>query len=103
MLLSFTLTMPGRNTWNGKWTGDKELYAKVRNVPPDETAVILEEVNFQYRWSDGWCANVEVKEVSKTEANRIRRNSQGFCGYEWMIDSIIKLGYITPDFRTVQK
>lgn len=26
-MIVFTLTMPNRNTWNGKWTGDGRVFA----------------------------------------------------------------------------
>jgi hypothetical protein len=32
--------------------------------------------------------------MSASEARKIARKSKGFCGYDWMIRSIIKHGYI---------
>ena len=31
MILSFELSMPNNNAWNGKWTGEGTLYAIVKN------------------------------------------------------------------------
>ena len=45
----------------------------------------------------GWGANVEVKIVKADEAANLRRKTEGFCGYEWMIDSILKRDAITAE------
>ena len=29
MMISFDLSMPSNNSWNGKWSGEGRLYAKV--------------------------------------------------------------------------
>ena len=29
-MVVFKLTMPNRNTWNGKWSGDQRVFASVR-------------------------------------------------------------------------
>ena len=39
---------------------------------------------------DGWGANVNVKIVDSKEAAKVRKKTKGFCGYDWMIDSIIE-------------
>jgi len=41
-----------------------------------------------------WGAAVAVNEVSSAEAANLRTKSNGFCGYEWMVDSILKHGRI---------
>lgn len=93
MILVFKLSMPGVNSWNGHWSGQDKLYAKVISFGRTKKAKdfgqkILEIRHFTYNFGDGWCAAVTVEEVDKNEAARIRRKSAGFCGYEWMIDSI---------------
>jgi hypothetical protein len=32
-----------------------------------------------------------------SEARKLERISAGFCGYDWMINSIIRRGYIVSD------
>ena len=93
---AFILTIPGRNTWNGKWTGDSRFYAKVKSFRNEQLyfAKFKDGDNFGYCWDDGWCANVEIKQVTSKEKQQILKNSNGFCGYEWMISSIIKHGEI---------
>ena len=39
MILSFTLSMPGNNSWNGKWSGAGKLYAKVINFGRTKKAI----------------------------------------------------------------
>jgi hypothetical protein len=98
----FTLTMPGRNTWNGKWSGDERNYTIVRSLGP----VALERVfgppgkrdhaSFGYSWPDGWHAQVEARIVAPRERPR---KSDGFCGYNWMVDSILRYGTIYADHQ----
>jgi len=104
MLLSFTLSMPNNNSWNGKWSGQGILYARVINVGRSKKAMkdaeeILRAGYYHYNFGDGWAAGVTVKEVDKKEAAMIRRKSHGFCGYDWMIDSIRNYGVIQTEER----
>jgi hypothetical protein len=91
--------MPRNNAWNGKWTGDTKFYAKVfsfgRSKSSKEKAErILKEEYFTYNFGDGWVARIDVFEVDNKEKIKIRKKSNGFCGYNWMIDSIIDNGDI---------
>lgn len=89
-MIVFQLTMPHAGSWNGKWTGDGRVYAKTRpnrEVPPE---VIGKE--FHYRWDDGWEACITVTKMDAKDAAKIMRQSAGFFGYDWMIDSIIRIG-----------
>lgn len=92
-MIAFILTMPNRGSWNGRWSGERDLYAIVkseRNVPNKD----IIGKSFFYRWDDGWTACVSVEKVDCKEGNKIRKKSKGFCGYGWMVDSIIKKGII---------
>jgi len=85
--------MPSVGSWNGRWSGEGDLYARVINFGRSKAAsekakAILDKGFFRYGFGDGWCAAIGVKEVSSREATSIRRTSKGFCGYDWMIDSI---------------
>lgn len=86
---AFFLTMPGNNSWNGKWSGDGDLYCRV-------VANKSEPGNYSYSFGDGWRASVEVRNVTAVEARKLRKRSRGFCGYDWMISSIERFGYIIP-------
>ena len=91
-MIVFKLTMPNRNTWNGKWTGDEMIFARVRkdrDVPKD-----IIGKSFFHHWDDGWTACVSVDKMDYREANKLMRKSAGFCGYDWMIESIIRYGEI---------
>lgn len=83
--LSFELTMPGVNSWNGKWSGEKKRFIKIIRVGAD---CIAQPSNYGYNFGDGWYANVEVREIAGKEARKLRRISAGFCGYDWMINEI---------------
>lgn len=91
-MIALILTMPNRGSWNGKWSREGNLYAIVkteRNVPKDVVGK-----SFWYRWDDGWSACVSVEKVDCKTGNFLRKKSRGFCGYNWMVDSIIKRGVI---------
>ena len=93
MILSFTLSMPNIGSWNGKWTGANNLYARTNkfngNGMLEKANAILNKGYFHYNFGDGWSAGVRVEKVDSKTAAKIRKASKGFCGYDWMIDSII--------------
>jgi hypothetical protein len=101
MTLAFILTMPGNNSWNGRWSGDGKLFAILKTFSGtaqiSKAALLIIKRNYGYNFGDGWFANVEVREVDPAEAERIRKMSQGFCGYEWMVESIMDYGKIMRD------
>lgn len=91
-MIAFILTMPNIGSWNGRWSGENDLHAIVkteRSVPKD-----IIGKSFYYRWDDGWTACISVEKVDCREGNKLRNKSRGFCGYNWMVDSIIKKGFI---------
>lgn len=97
MLVAFTLSMPGVNSWNGQWSGAQKCYAIVRSFQGKQAIKmksICEKGYFTFAFSDGWRAAVSVGEVSRSEAARLRRHSAGFNGYDWMVKDIIELGRI---------
>ena len=91
-MVVFTLTMPNRNSWNGKWHGDGYLHARAMKNGKVPKEVIGRD--FYYSWADGWTACISVSKMDYKEANRLIKKSCGFCGYGWMIESIINYGEI---------
>lgn len=85
--------MPGNNSWNGKWSGEGKCYAAKRRVK-DSKADELRGRSFGYNFGDGWRAGIAVSECEPFVTRQIMKRSQGFCGYEWMIDSILADGAI---------
>lgn len=107
MNIAFILTMPGNNAWNGRWSGEGRLYAKVVNVGASKKAAEkygpLHGRSFSYDFGDGWRALVEVRNVTIAQSRDLRKRSQGFCGYDWMIEEISTLGRIrTLSERTMR-
>lgn len=94
MPLIFTLSMPNNNSWNGKWSGEGNLYAVTRRNPRKKE--LLDKIlgYHSHVFGDGWVAAVEVKVASAAEANKVVRKSKGFCGYDWMVSSIMQHGEI---------
>ena len=99
-MIVFELTMPNVASWNGRWSGEKDLHVRIRrnNEVPKE----YWNKDFIYSWPDGWTACVETRKVSASEARKLENRSIGFCGYDWMIESIIKNGkIISPNEKKV--
>jgi len=99
MILSFTLSMPNRSSWDGRWSGENNLYVIVKNFGQSiknttKVREILDGGYYRYNFSDGWAAAVTVKKVDAKEARTLRKQSCGFCGYDWMVESIISHGKI---------
>ena len=98
MQLAYILTMPTNNSWNGKWTGENNFYARTRSYRGKKRELkanqILKNSPYYYRWDDGWSACVEIKKLLPRESQKINRKSSGFIGYDWMIDSIEDIGKI---------
>ena len=97
-MIIFELTMPHVNTWNGHWSGEDLLYIRKRSereVPKE-----LWGKDFYYRWPDGWGACVSVRRMRAKEAARLEKKSAGFCGYDWMIRSLINNGCIRTEAST---
>lgn len=99
--IAFELTMPNRNSWNGRWSGDSRRYIRVLTVSNTESnrAKFKKLVGgHYYNFGDGWGANVEVKLLADgAEKRRLTKLSAGFCGYDWMIDSLRWYGKIMND------
>jgi hypothetical protein len=98
--IAYTLSMPSVNTWNGKWSGQDNLYCRVRNYTnkSGNAARALAQTSYQHNFGDGWVARVAVTPIADPKAVKdLVKRSAGFCGYEWMIDSIEKYGEIRAD------
>jgi len=88
-LAVFELSMPSANIWNSRWSREEEYHALVREIPEE-----LKLGAYRYSFGDGWIAQVAVREVDSRTAKKIKKDSSGFCGYEWMVDSILEHGEI---------
>ncbi len=94
MLLQFTLSMPNIGSWNRKWTGESNLYARVQNFTGKERIKLAKELcdlkRFHYDFGDGWSAMVSVEKIDSKKAAKVRYSTRGFYGYDWMIKSIVQ-------------
>ena len=86
----FELSMPSNNSWNGKWSGEDGIYTVAKTLPGAKAEGL--KPRYTYSFGDGWIAAVRVREAAPRE-----KASNRFCGYEWMIDSILKRDAITAD------
>ena len=104
-MITFELTMPNRGSWNGHWTGETKRYIRCRSELGFSKETIKKLVNkdYSYSWDDGWTACVSVRKINGRAANRLLKESAGFCGYDWMISSIIRNGYIISPSEEKQK
>lgn len=94
----FELSMPNRGSWNGGWSGERDKYVRHRQLPLKGSTNVKNGSNHYYNFGDGWGANISVTIVDGVKAkNQSIKGSKGFCGYEWMIDSILNHGKIISD------
>lgn len=101
MIICFRLTMPSAGSWNGKWSGAGKLYARVINFGhskkgEQQARAIADKKVFFYDFGDGWTAKVEASIIDARNATKIRNRSEGFCGYDWMLESIKRDLIIRP-------
>jgi hypothetical protein len=92
--LEFRLSMPNRGSWNGGWSGAERRYSIVKSLPDRRVLALLggkDRGSWGYNFGDGWFASVEARVVPKGE--RLPK-SDGFCGYDWMVVSILADGDI---------
>lgn len=98
--VEFKLSMPGRASWNGGWSGEGKNYAVVRALSAQDLERLFEGAPdgpelwacrrvWTHRWSDGWVAQVTARVVPVDED---LAKSDGFCGYDWMVDNILAKG-----------
>lgn len=78
----FELSMPNVGSWNGKWSGEDDIYTVSKTLTKKNEDLIGQD--FYYNFGDGWGASVKVREARPRE-----KATNRFCGYEWMIDSIL--------------
>ena len=55
----------------------------------EKAKTILKKKYYHYNFGDGWSAGINVSEIDAKDAMWFRKNSNGFCGYDWMVDSIV--------------
>lgn len=95
-MLVFELSMPRNNSWNGKWSGEEKKYIRTRSLRHLSICKkIVDNSPYIYSFGDGWVASVTVRETTSEQARKLIKQSDGFCGYDWMIDEIIKDGKIS--------
>ena len=95
-MVVFELSMPNRGSWNNRWSGETKRYIRCRREWgfSKETLKNIINKDYTYSWSDGWTACVSVRKIDGRDAKKLMKLSDGFCGYDWMISSIIRNGYI---------
>ena len=98
--IEFRLSMPSRSSWNGGWSGEDRNYSvgrelsdeqltKLFDLTPEEFDISKCRGIWTHRWSDGWVAQVSARVVPAGEE---LPKSDGFHGYDWMIDNILRTG-----------
>ena len=95
MILCFKLSMPNVGSWDGKWSGIGRDYSKIVNFGTSKKSIekareVIEKKYYNYNFGDGWSTRITVSQVNSKDVRRIRKQSKGFCGYDWMVDSIIE-------------
>lgn len=99
-IIQFTLSMPNSGSWNGQWSGSSSFYAIVKTFTKknkDKADKIIKDGPYSFSWEDGWRASISVKIIDAKEKRFVIKHSDGFCGYDWMVESILEHGYIKDE------
>jgi hypothetical protein len=87
--VEFRLSMPSVNSWNGRWSGEDRDYLIVREIPESRIQELGVPSSWSYSFGDGWVARVAARLMEPGEK---AKKSDGFCGYDWMVDNIVRWG-----------
>lgn len=93
MIVLFRLTMPTCGSWDGTWSGAKDGHFLFRNIPKTKAASLIHK-SWKYSWEDGWTAQITAEPSNCHDKRKLIKKTKGFCGYDWMVDSIIEKGTI---------
>lgn len=91
-MIMFELTFPCRGSWNGKWSGEKDrhcVFMRENRVPRNFVGQ-----TYLYDFGDGWTAKIEVTKIDYGSYRKMKKVPTGFCGYNWMVKSIVSKGKI---------
>lgn len=80
--------MPGRASWNGRWSGEARQHLLYREVTGKRCLELDLPAAWTFPFGDGWVARVHARPAEKV------RRSDGFAGYDWMVTSILLHGEI---------
>lgn len=89
--VEFKLSMPGVNSWNNRWSGASKNFTVIRRMSELTASKLGIPRSWSHHWEDGWSACVTARIMAKGER---AKKSHGFCGYEWMVDNILRCGSI---------
>jgi hypothetical protein len=95
MHFAFTLSMPSTGGAS-RWSGEERVYVRVKSFTQRSWKETLAKLvgYHSYAFGDGWRAAVTVRVVDADEKKKLLKKSAGFCGYDWMINSLIDHGEI---------
>lgn len=93
--VAFRLSMPGRASWNGGWSGEGRNFVIYHDLTDKSAAKLFPEgktrTSFSYHFGDGWSASVDAQIMVPGQR---KAKSDGFAGYDWMVRSILQRGEI---------
>lgn len=90
-------------SWDRKWPGEGRVYAKSKKIYKEQEEFLAskgismkigEQTTFIHNFEDGWTAKVTVTVGRASDFADILKRSEGFLGYDWMIDNILEHGRI---------
>ena len=87
-IVCFELTFPNRGSWNGHWSDEREGHCLFKKMKEKE-AQKYNGRDWYYNFGDGWCANISATINDAYTTRFLKRKNGGFCGYNWMVDSIM--------------
>jgi hypothetical protein len=55
--------------------------------------------SWYYNFGDGWGAAVDMRVLEPGQKRSLNKINAGFCGYNWMVDSILNCGAIKVETK----
>jgi hypothetical protein len=89
--IEFRLYMPGRASWDGRWSGEGKDYLIYHTLRAAAIAALSLPNSWGHAFDDGWYARVSARLMEPGER---RKKSAGFSGYDWMVRNILRWGHI---------
>jgi hypothetical protein len=97
--------MPHAASWNGRWSGQDDGHFIFKSISDkyfkeNENKLIG---SWFYSWPDGWGAQINGRLITSDAKKKLQKINRGFCGYGWMVDSIMLAGeiYTSTELRNV--
>ena len=91
-----TSAITGNNS--SKWSGYDKEFGTIRKLSDKDYEKFLKisdgKTYWSHRFPDGWFISFSLQLLSREDATKIKKNLEGVCGYDGVVDEILSIGKI---------